>query len=773
MLLSNRSLRSQITLLCTGLILVTVASLLVSYWVRSGDLTQRQIDRRMDRAQNVLEQYLLAKEKLLITAARVLTADFGFKQAVATGDTQTIGSVLANHGDRIDANLMALTNIEGDLLSVSPGGMAQRPEFKKKISELPLRSEHSQFIYFNSDLYQVIILPVRAPRLIAYSIVGFKIDKSSLREMQKLTDLDITILDSSDRVIISTFPDDTPNLKSLFATTAPASLFSRPPYLNKKVSLEHITGINAVLSAKLDSEYRDFDNLLIYSAIMGSIILVCALVFSLLLARRITNPLHHLVELTQLIATGKFNIPSMSRPSAIEFRELNQAFTAMGKQIEHRERKIKLQAERDILTGLYNRYTLLNKIDAVLSQQRQLLLIGINIRGFKQINDTMGPDIGDAVLLSLAARIRLFADRGGESPDCFAGRISSDDFMLVLPAEMLHAVTGLMDTLYEELSQPYDIADFKMDLNLCFAYLCSGKSQSSAKDLLRRVAIAIGEAKQEQVAIRGYQEGEDEEYLYRLMLVEQLKDALERDDGQLFLHFQPKLKLETHRIDKVETLIRWVNREGQFISPEEFISLAEQSGLIIKLTQWVISRALQHLSDWNRQGHSLKLSINVSAQDITHRGFIEYFLKELQVYQISANQVTLEITERDLMENELLAIDRLNQLKAVGFDISVDDYGIGQSSLSKLKQLPVDELKIDKSFIMTLDQSEKDQDIVSSTIALGHKLGMRVVAEGVENAASLHLLENMQCDYIQGFYLSRPIAADEFIPWLNTYAISA
>lgn len=165
------------------------------------------------------------------------------------------------------------------------------------------------------------------------------------------------------------------------------------------------------------------------------------------------------------------------------------------------------------------------------------------------------------------------------------------------------------------------------------------------------------------------------------------------------------------------------------------------------------------------------MSINLSAQDIQAPDFVEYLLTTLKDYKIEHHQITLELTERDLAENEALVAERLTHLKSLGFQVSVDDYGIGQSSLAKLKHLPVDELKIDKTFILTLDQSKQDQDIVSSTISLGHKLGLRVVAEGVENKASLDLLQQFKCDYVQGYYLSRPLNAEKLIEWYTQYEL--
>lgn len=281
--------------------------------------------------------------------------------------------------------------------------------------------------------------------------------------------------------------------------------------------------------------------------------------------------------------------------------------------------------------------------------------------------------------------------------------------------------------------------------------------------------MAVASAFQEQISLRFYQNGEDEAYLYKLRLIDELKVALESKNSQLFMNYQPKLNMKTNKVDKLEALIRWINNDGDFVNPELFISLAEKSGLIVALTRWVILNVVQQINRWNQLGYQFKVSINLSAQDIQNEQFVEFLLTTVSQYKIAATQITLELTERDIAENEALVVARLSHLKSLGFAISVDDYGIGQSSLAKLKSLPVDELKIDKTFILSLEKCQQDQDIVYSTILLGHKLGLSVVAEGIENNESLTILNGFQCDYAQGYYISRPVTAEKLIEWYEKY----
>ena len=205
------------------------------------------------------------------------------------------------------------------------------------------------------------------------------------------------------------------------------------------------------------------------------------------------------------------------------------------------------------------------------------------------------------------------------------------------------------------------------------------------------------------------------------------------------------------------------------MSPELFIDLAEQSGLIVDLTQWVVTTVIKQVALWQQHGLSMKAAINVSAQDIAHDDFFPHLEAQLANFKVPPALITIELTERDMIENEEKGIAALKALKALGVMISLDDYGVGQTSLGRLKMLPIDELKLDKVFILKLDESQQDQHIVQSTITLGHQLGFSVVAEGVENLASLNLLDQMQCDYAQGYYLSKPLQATDFLNWLGNY----
>ncbi|GAA0814817.1 EAL domain-containing protein [Colwellia sp. D2M02] len=771
-MLTKLSFKAQVTWLSTSLILLTVVFLTVSNWLRFADYAEGQIDNQMYFAQNVLEQNLNQQEKMLITAANVLAADFGFKQAVATLDNKTIDSALLNHGKRINADLMMLLDVEGKLITSSSSYVFNAQMIERNINKLPFRDIHARLLSINNNVFQVIVVPVKAPRTIAYTVIGFKFDKEVLVQFKNLIALDVTLIDG-DTIIESSIEDAV--IKETLLNSANEQsvnlLSAKSNYFHKKIQLGNANKVQAILSASLLGIYEDFNQLVTAILIIALIVIFIAIVLSRLLSQGLASPLTILMNLTKKMSQGDFGVPKLAKRLPVEFTELYQGFSIMSSAIEHREQEIIYQADHDLLTGLYNRHKIVSKIEAHLSNNVPLLLVTFNIKGFKALNDTIGVTNADGILKEISVRITkyLTALNIGQLNEAVAARTNSDEFLLVMPIESMGEVNGLIELLQIELNLPFWVDDIKISLSLYFGVANSIEHGVDSQRLIRRSTMAAVSAYQEQLSLRFYQEGEDEAYLYNLRLIEELKSALESEVSPLFMNYQPKLNLVTGKVDKLEALIRWINKEGDFVNPELFVDLAEKSGLIVTLTRWVILHVIQQVAHWNHAEHYFKVSINLSAQDIQHEEFIEYLLTTVRDYQVKPQQITLELTERDLAENEKLVASRLEHLKSLGFEVSVDDYGIGQSSLAKLKNLPVDELKIDKVFILALDQCKKDQDIVSSTISLGHKLGLRVVAEGVENKESLALLAKFNCDYVQGYYLSRPVTAEKFIQWYESY----
>lgn len=782
---TSSSFKTQITWLSTSLILLTVIFLTISNWFRFADYAEDQIKQKINVAQNVLNQTLRLQEQVLTTSASVLAADFGFKQAVATQDKQTIQSVLINHGKRINADLMLILDLDGNLLTSSSTHNLSTQVIEGNIAKLPFRNIHAQILNIDNKVFQVIVVPVKAPRIIAYTVIGFEFDRAALIQFKELISLEVSLIKEESstpnapriHIIESSIQDKQTQQQAVIAITKtpPNLLLTNSDFFHKEINFSSSNDVNAILSASLIQIQDDFNRLIFSIILIAIIVIILAISFSRIFSQGLSKPLKTLINITKDIGRGELAVPKLDKELPKEFTELYQGFVLMGAAIEQREEEIIYHAERDALTGLYNRYKILHKIEDYIKNNTHLLLITFNIKDFKAISDTIGTHNTDIILKQIAVRINDYIDNLSHNESYYSplnkgasARISSDEFLVCLPITSTNSISQYIELLRIDLERPFLITEIKINLNIFYGVSNSIEHDINPEKLVSRSVLAASTANQKNIPINIYQQGDDEAYLYKLHLIEELKAALENPNSPLFMNYQPKLNIKTGKVDKLEALIRWINNKNEFVNPEVFIDLAEQAGLIVTLTRWVILQVVKQVDQWNQLGYPFKVSINLSAQDIQNDHFIDHLLETINHYQVETTQITLELTERDLADNEELVATRLSHLKTLGFEVSVDDYGIGQSSLAKLKNLPVDELKIDKTFILTLDQCKQDQDIVSSTISLGHKLNLRVVAEGVENKASLELLHQFQCDYAQGYYISRPMNADKFIEWYES-----
>ena len=319
------------------------------------------------------------------------------------------------------------------------------------------------------------------------------------------------------------------------------------------------------------------------------------------------------------------------------------------------------------------------------------------------------------------------------------------------------------NALLEHLRRPLELPGTRLNLDAGIGVALYPEHGSDVETLLRRADIALHDAKAAHAGAALYRPGRDEVHLRQLTLMGDLRLAIER--SELGLRFQPKMDIATSRVVHVEALLRWHHSRLGPIGPDEFIPLAEHSGFIHELTRYVLEEALRCNADWRRQGVDLGLAVNLSAMDLMDADLPDYLQACLGRHGVAAGKVILELTESALMRDVDYAIRMLQRLRAIGVRLAIDDFGTGYSSLAQLKRMPVDELKIDKSFVMQLVEGSDDAVIVRSTIELGHNMGLTVIAEGVENESAMALLTQYRCDLAQGYLFSPPLGADEMLAW--------
>ena len=424
------------------------------------------------------------------------------------------------------------------------------------------------------------------------------------------------------------------------------------------------------------------------------------------------------------------------------------------------------QAEHDPLTDLPNRDSLGRTIDQAIQaadRDQPLAVCLIDLLEFKEINDSLGHDCGDELLRQVAARLQSVV----KAPDA-VGRFYGNKFAVLLQRTGLPAATTIAERLLGALEPAFTVDQRSLFIRSTLGIAFHPEHADSAAALLQRAETATFQARGNSHAMAVYQDTDSDAAAKRLGLANDLRNALHK--RELALYYQPKLDLRSGRIIGAEALARWTHPQHGFIPPDQFIEIAERTGLIKQLTEWVLETAVRHAAHCHANGHPLNISANLSAINLHDDELVPMIAQLLEEHRLPPQQLVVEITETAMMVDPEHAHEQLGRLDTLGVRISIDDFGTGYSSLGHLRQLPVDEIKIDKSFVMDMNRNEGDATIVRATIGLAHDLNLAVVAEGVEDAAILTNLQAMGCDVAQGYHIARPLPEAEFIRLLQTEA---
>jgi diguanylate cyclase (GGDEF)-like protein len=446
-----------------------------------------------------------------------------------------------------------------------------------------------------------------------------------------------------------------------------------------------------------------------------------------------------------------------------ELRNLERRFQRFSEAVLAETTALEYQALHDTLTGLPNRMLLQDRLEHAIAQslrdQHSMAFLLMDLDRFKEINDTLGHHIGDRLLQETAKRIGELLRKS----DTFA-RLGGDEFAVLLPAtDSKHAKT-VCRKIVEAVEKPFTIDKLCLRVGVSIGVAMCPESGEDATTLLQHADVAMYIAKRGGLGFTLYKPEQDEHSISRLGLVGELKDAVERN--QLELCYQPMVDIRSGRICAAEALVRWNHPTLGQIAPDEFIPLAEQSGVIRDLTMWVFHNALLQWSRWHQDGIELHMSLNMSVRVLQDKELPGKVRRLIEHHGIEPSWLTLEVTESAIMSDPVTARRVMCRLADMGLKLSIDDFGTGYSSLAYLKQLPVDTVKIDKSFVTQMDQNENDAVIVRATIDLAHNLGLKVVAEGVESEDVWDLLDMLGCDVGQGFLIRRPIGAGELARWI-------
>ncbi len=736
-----------------------------------------QGNSELSLGQLVFDNAIQSRTDELSVGVRVLARDFGFKRAAVTGDAATIRSALVNHQSRIGADVALLISRDSEITAGSAelsGLEAGTPFPYTDMLNNARDGDSTTDGVFDSGEFalQLVVEPVFAPDLKGWVAFGFRLDDELAAQISSLTNLDVSfasMTDSGYAVVASTLVGT--QRKSLVdafsAATATPSVVSGSMdsalLLRRPFDEQRGHGLHVLLSKPMS------EVLAAYSVLRARLMVVMLVAFCLAVlgARALTDtvakPLRRFASAARRISEGHYD-ERVDIKSGDELGQLSTAFADMQNGIRERQEKIEYQSRHDALTGLPNR-TRINELIANAAAQTDtpFSLLMIDINGFKAINDTLGHAIGDDVLKAVA---HLLSETCS-SEDSVA-RHGGDEFLVLLNDAAPGRARRIARAIVDDLGETISLGEIDVRAGLNIGIACFPEHGSEPNELLRRAEIAMYAAKDRSEPVFEYVDGQDEDHLRRLTLVGDLRRAL--DDDGLSLYYQPKLDLALGRVTGAEALIRWIHPTEGFVSPEEFIPLAERAGLIRGITDFVLRTGFAQLKCWREQHIDIALCINLSAFDLLDNSLPSRVESLLSRYGIDATSLVFEITESAIMQDVDQSLAVLQRLRGIGIRLSIDDFGTGHSSLAQLKRLPVDELKIDKSFVFGILTSESDAAIVRSTVELAHVMNLKVTAEGVESAEVEDALKDMHCDIAQGYHLSKPLPADEFNGWLESYS---
>ncbi|HYM29215.1 MAG TPA: EAL domain-containing protein [Steroidobacteraceae bacterium] len=752
------SFRKRVLALIIGLSVVTQTVTLAAVLLSTRRTVEARAAEQLRSGAALAEHLVRFRAGQLANGVAVLAGDFGFREAVASGHAPPILSAAANHAQRIGADMVLVLDTRGRVLASSAGGaLGADSSLAGLLADAATQRDEPNFRVFGAQSYQFFLAPVRAPETIAWVAMGFAADDALAQKIRDLVDSQVAIVThgrdglrvaatlAAGSIAAADFPVATGGARSVHLGNGDYLSFARRLGAGgDAVDLILLRPLAEVLAPY--RELRD-DMLLI-----DGIALLLAAVVGTLLGRSATRPLGELMRAARRIEQGQYET-AVSVAGGDEFRRLAATFNVMQNNIAAREADITHQAYHDPLTQLPNRALVVRGLESLVSgvaREASTALVLIELRNLRDINASLGHQVGDDVLREAARRLQ----QNVAAIDTLA-RLGETQFLVIAPGCSAERALLYAEQLAAVIRTGFHLAGVSLDLRVACGVCLFPSHGRSANELLQRAQVALDDADEVRTRIAMYRLGQDEEHRRRLALITDLRAAI--DENHLTLVYQPKVTMADRSVSSLEALVRWQHPQLGAVSPAEFVPLAESTGGSRRLTSWVLAVAVRQLGEWRRQGLELQLAVNLSAADIFDPELGDALLRLLRAERVEPAALMLEITESAVMRDPQVAVRNMQLLRLAGLRFAIDDFGTGHSTLSQLAVLPVDELKIDRSFIA--QAAGGAVTILASTIELGHRMGLKVVAEGVEEVSAWNLLRRLGCDFAQGFLISAPLAA--------------
>lgn len=770
-----KRLSTKLTVMFGGLFSLALLVISLACYMAVVSYARDSVQNELQASASVFKRIWTLKSDALQTNAMLLSRDFGFKQALATRDMATVESAFSNLQGRLKTETGLIIGpdgkpLVGDTTELGQNlahALASRDEYESQIGVIAV----------DSHPYQAVAAPVMAPDRLGWVVFASRLDEEEMANLQGLSSIPIkaSILTQTRGGLWQGPQDQTRDYKP-----SSLSFFIDQSLLTKSVSMvasNHGTVIAVatplpnlegdqrsvlLLSYPLSSALKAYQPLLTVLFTIGAAGFMLVIMASLYLARSLTRPIQALKEAAAALRDGRSGQVKISTND--EMADLAHAFNDMAISIEDRERDIMRLAKTDLATNMPNRSAFEDHIADLREQpdsgpESGVVIVAIGIERYAHIRAVWGGNYAHTLVSRLQGILARLFERA------FIARLSADTLGLCLsPCEADQALP-LAKAIASRLVKRIRVTDDQsLDVNVSQGIFHVGHIRPTADEMIERALIALDQSRAAKTGITLFDPRVYSELADTLLLTDQLFAALQA--GVLEVYYQPKFSYRDGRITAAEALVRWNHPERGFVSPQRFVAIAEETGAIRDLTQHVLTIVLADQARLQAAGFDIDMSINYSGRLLSDEAFNA---KTVALCDGAVGQICLEITETAVIEDPKIGLAAINTFVDHGVEISIDDFGTGLSSLSYLKQIPAHELKIDRAFIMEIEQGQRDALLVRSTIDLAHGLGMKVTAEGVETATSFTLLQAMGCDIAQGYGIAKPMPFEALIPFLTDF----
>jgi len=773
-----QSLHSKLFILAVLLIGITQFGTLITTAIMAESDAARQAQANLSIGEALFNELMRGRTKSQIKLVTGSADALSTQTGAAHSDTNDHKTWLTTESAAIGASFSLLLDNYGSVIATSHDTVSGA--YPSLVSRATEDGTARSTLITGDRFFEMVTVPVSGMVPKAWLSAGFEVDGTLINLLHDRIGLDVAIIGrigNKQQVIassadIDTLGDEISDAEIAAITASPdvtepttAKIGGERFLIRSRPFIHDAHNIVVLLKAPLNQAIAPYRTLQLMALIVGALALIIAIVGAARLSRGIRAPLKRFQAAARRISAGDYSTPVGARSNE-EFAGLAVAINDMQNQIAEREDRVVHEARFDRLTGLPNRFLAMQSLDQSIEKMRSMdgetSVMIVNLSGFSEIRASFGQAIGDELLLGAADRLRSTVPSG-----TVLARLDGDEFMLTMESTDATSAWTAAEDIVRMLAAGLSNGTVNISASARVGISTYPHDGDDAERLLLHAAIACHEARKKPGHIETYRTGTEEQYARRLEILGSLRRAAREDELKLYL--QPKVNLVDGSICGAEALIRWDHPTLGFLSPLEFVTIAEQSGNIGLISNWVLTAAIRECRLWIEEGIDLPVSVNLSGHDIVNPDLPRMIIEILREHDLDPAYLVLEITEQALFHDFDLATVVLQCLRDLGIKISVDDFGTGHSSMARIRNLPVDELKIDRSFVTELPDNRKDVAIVRATIELAHNLGIEVLAEGVESRPAMRWLANMGCERAQGFLISRPMPAETFSQWVEHY----